>query len=179
MSTMLNLTPAGLKHELDAGDVVLIDIREPVEHAHERIPGARLIPLGELSSERLASLHSNVVLYCRTGRRSTEALHLLAGQGFTRAAHLEGGIESWKSEGLATERTAGAPRLSLMQQVQVTAGSLVVAGTALGAFLHPGWLFLSGFVGAGLVFSGATGSCAMAALLSKLPWNRVAGCAVK
>ncbi len=56
-----------------------------------------------------------------------------------------------------------------MRQVQIAAGSLVVTGVALGALVHPGFYGLAGFVGAGLVFAGTTGTCAMARLLGFRP----------
>jgi Protein of unknown function (DUF2892) len=57
-------------------------------------------------------------------------------------------------------------------EVQIVAGSLVFAGTILGAFVSPWFLILSGFVGAGLVFAGVSNTCAMAILLAKLPYNQ-------
>jgi phosphate/sulfate permease len=60
-----------------------------------------------------------------------------------------------------------------MLQVQITAGTLVVVGTILGAFVSPSFLIISGFVGAGLVFSGITNTCVMGTLLAKLPYNQV------
>jgi hypothetical protein len=62
--------------------------------------------------------------------------------------------------------------LELMRQVQIAAGSLVVLGVALGAMVHPGFFALSGFVGAGLVFAGVTGTCGLARVLRMMPWNR-------
>jgi rhodanese-related sulfurtransferase len=62
----------------------------------------------------------------------------------------------------------------MMRQVQIAAGSLVLIGVGLGAAVHPGYYALSGFVGAGLVFAGATGTCGMARLLALAPWNRMA-----
>jgi hypothetical protein len=59
-----------------------------------------------------------------------------------------------------------------MRQVQMLAGSLVVAGVVLGFAVHPGFFGLSAFVGAGLVMAGVTGWCGMATLLGKLPYNR-------
>ena len=157
-----------------------MDIREPMEHAYERIPGSQLIPLGELSATRLDELGCDVVLYCRTSRRSAEALHLLAQQGFTRASHLEGGIERWKAAGLDVEKTKGAPRLSLFQQVLLVAGTLVLVGTVLAAFVSPLWLVMTGFVALGQVLAGATGFCPMATFLGKMPWNKIdtTSCAV-
>jgi hypothetical protein len=59
-----------------------------------------------------------------------------------------------------------------MRQVQITAGSLVLLGVALGALVSP-WLYaVAAFVGAGLVFAGVTGTCGMARLLRLMPSNR-------
>ena len=60
-----------------------------------------------------------------------------------------------------------------MRQVQITAGSLVLIGLLAGVLASPWALILSGFVGAGLVFAGASGWCGMAVLLARMPWNRV------
>jgi hypothetical protein len=59
-----------------------------------------------------------------------------------------------------------------MRQVQIAAGSMVVLGVLLGAFVTPGFYLLSGFVGAGLVFAGVTGTCGLARVLRMMPWNR-------
>ena len=56
--------------------------------------------------------------------------------------------------------------------MRIAAGSLVVLGTALGAFVHPAFLGLSAFVGAGLVFAGVTDTCGMGMMLARMPWNR-------
>ena len=56
--------------------------------------------------------------------------------------------------------------------MRIAAGSLVVLGTPLGAFVHPAFLGLAGFVGAGLVFAGVTDTCVMGMILARMPWNR-------
>ena len=61
-----------------------------------------------------------------------------------------------------------------MRQVQIVAGSLVLAGVLLGWLVSPMFLGLSAFVGAGLAFAGISGFCGMAKLLAFLPWNRPA-----
>ena len=94
--------------------------------------------------------------------------------GFNSVMHLRGGIPSWKNAGYPIEKSHNAP-ISLFRQVQIVAGSLVVLGTILGVFVSPGFLLLSGFVGAGLVFAGITNTCAMGMLLAKLPYNQQAG----
>ena len=53
---------------------------------------------------------------------------------------------------------------------------VLLLGTLLGAFVHPYWLGLSGFVGAGLVFAGVTDTCGMGMMLAQMPWNQVKSC---
>ncbi|HZD00876.1 MAG TPA: adenylyltransferase/sulfurtransferase MoeZ [Actinomycetes bacterium] len=91
------LTPGELKELLDGGQrIALIDVREPAEWQINRIPSAKLIPLGELPS-RLTELPQTerVVVYCKTGVRSAEALALLKQSGFSTAKHLGGGIAAY------------------------------------------------------------------------------------
>ena len=59
-----------------------------------------------------------------------------------------------------------------MRQVQITAGSLVVLGLLLALIFNPWFALLSGFVGAGLAQAGVTGTCLMANVLAKMPWNK-------
>ncbi len=66
----------------------------------------------------------------------------------------------------------GRKTISLERQVRIGAGSLVLAGVLLGWFVRPEFIWLSGLVGAGLVFAGITDICGLALLLAKAPWNR-------
>ena len=84
---------------------------------------------------------------------------------------LEGGLDGWKKAGLTTNADRKAP-IDIMRQVQITAGSIVVTGAVLAMTLNPAFVWLSAFIGAGLVFAGSTGWCGMAKLLSAMPWNR-------
>lgn len=89
-----------LKRILDAGEkVVLLDVREPYEWDIARIPGARLLPLGELPS-RLSELDSadEFILQCKSGKRSAKALGILREAGFTKVRNLTGGIEAWAEQ---------------------------------------------------------------------------------
>ncbi len=87
---------------LDEGrDLALIDVREPVEWEIVRIDGARLVPKDRiLSGEVLADLPQNtpIVLYCKTGIRSAEALEVLVRAGFSDATHLHGGVIAWAQQ---------------------------------------------------------------------------------
>jgi rhodanese-related sulfurtransferase len=161
-----------LKAAMDRGDVLLIDVREPSEHARERIPGARLMPLSGFDPARIPSDPGRrVVLHCATGARSTQAAQRLLAAGAAEATHLKGGIAAWKQAGLAVAGDAKAP-LPIMRQVQIVAGALALAGVVLGFAVHPGFFALSGAVGAGLMLAGITGNCMMANLLLRLPYNR-------
>jgi molybdopterin/thiamine biosynthesis adenylyltransferase/rhodanese-related sulfurtransferase len=91
-----------LKEMLDAGkDPYLVDVREPVEFEIVKIPGGVLIPKDRiLSGEALAELPQDqpLVLYCRTGVRSAEALAAVKAAGFRDAVHLRGGVTAWATQ---------------------------------------------------------------------------------
>ena len=88
------ITPGELKHKLH--DVVLLDVREPHEYEINRIPSAKLVPLGDLVA-RASELDTadQIVAYCLMGARSAEACRLLKELGFTKVQNLEGGIRAW------------------------------------------------------------------------------------
>jgi sulfur-carrier protein adenylyltransferase/sulfurtransferase len=96
------ITAAELKEMLDAGkDPYLVDVREPVEYEIVKIPGGVLIPKDRiLSGEALAELPQDrpLVLYCRTGVRSAEALAAVKAAGFRDAVHVQGGVTAWATQ---------------------------------------------------------------------------------
>ncbi len=151
----------------------LVDVREPDEHARARIPGARNLPLSRLEEAEIA-LHAGrpVLFHCRSGARTEgHAARLAARCGEVEAYAIEGGLEAWRRAGLPVAEDRRQP-LELMRQVQIAAGAMVLLGVVLGALVAPGFYALSGFVGAGLVFAGATGTCGLARVLRLMPWNR-------
>ncbi|MEV4758709.1 adenylyltransferase/sulfurtransferase MoeZ [Micromonospora sp. NPDC049559] len=93
------ITARELKDWTDAGkDFFLVDVREPAEYEIVSIPGATLIPKGDiLSGEALARLPQDrqIVLHCKSGVRSAEALAAVKAAGFRDAVHVQGGILSW------------------------------------------------------------------------------------
>jgi molybdopterin/thiamine biosynthesis adenylyltransferase/rhodanese-related sulfurtransferase len=94
------IAPRELQALKDQGaDVVLLDVREPHEHAIASITGARLVPLATLPA-RLSELDSArpIVLHCHHGQRSRMALELLRRSGFTKLKNLRGGIDAWSRE---------------------------------------------------------------------------------
>jgi rhodanese-related sulfurtransferase len=171
---MLNtITPDEAARLLREGGATLVDVREADEHARERIPGARNLPLSRLEEAELAVHQGKPVLFhCRSGARTAgNADRLAAKAGLCEAYVVEGGLDAWKRAGLPVAEDRRQP-IELMRQVQIAAGSMVVLGVLLGAFVTPGFYLLSGFVGAGLVFAGVTGTCGLASVLRMMPWNR-------
>jgi adenylyltransferase/sulfurtransferase len=95
-----DITPLELAARVGHGDgPLLLDVREPHEHAYARIEGARLIPLRALPT-RATELDplSEIVVYCHHGVRSEHAVVFLRNQGFTRARNLAGGIDRWSTD---------------------------------------------------------------------------------
>jgi molybdopterin/thiamine biosynthesis adenylyltransferase/rhodanese-related sulfurtransferase len=94
------ITPRELAAELRAGAAIdLIDVREPGEWEVARLPGARLVPLGQLAAS-MASLDSarEIVVMCRSGQRSANAARQLQAAGFRKVKNLAGGILRWSDE---------------------------------------------------------------------------------
>ena len=91
-----------LKAKMDAGeDFLLVDVREPAEFEIVQIPGAVLIPKGEiLNGSALADLPQDkqIVLHCKSGVRSAEALAALKGAGLTNSVHVQGGVLAWQAQ---------------------------------------------------------------------------------
>jgi adenylyltransferase/sulfurtransferase len=98
-NAMPEITPVELAARLKAGDVDLIDVREPNEWDIGRIPGARLIPMGEFpaAAAELDRTH-DIVVQCRSGVRSGKVVRQLQAEGFTRVWNLAGGILRWSDD---------------------------------------------------------------------------------
>ena len=166
------IDPFTLKQLLEQNQVTLVDVREPVEYSGEHIAEAISLPLSRFNPQDIPHQpDKKLVLYCRSSNRSANAAQKLLQAGFPEVTHLQGGLEAWKQQGYPVKVNKFAP-LPLMRQVQIAAGTMVFTGTVLGAFVSPWFLLLSGFVGAGLIFAGISGTCGLAMLLAKLPYNQ-------
>ncbi len=168
------LDPRSVKEAHAAGKVRLIDVRTPAEYEEVHIEGSVLMPLDRLEPEAWRDQPGASVLVCGSGKRAGQARARLVAAGCEDIAVLEGGVMAWERAGLPVKR--GRATLSLERQVRIAAGSLVLAGAALGTWVHPGFYGLSAFVGAGLVFAGVTDWCGLAMLIARMPWNRRGGC---
>ena len=170
------ITPGKLESLRQQGRAVdLIDVRTPVEYREVHAEDARPVPLDRLEPRALMEARNGpkgepLYVICRSGSRGRQACEAFQAAGFTNVVNVEGGTLAWEQAGLPVVR--GRKAMSLERQVRIAAGSLVVLGTALGAFVHPAFLGLAAFVGAGLVFAGVTDTCGMGMMLARMPWNR-------
>jgi len=94
------MDPSELKQRLTRNEVSLIDVREPAEYHQAYIEGAHLIPLGQISPERLPSRLGPIVIHCGAGGRSAKACQqLLAVEPHLDIYNLAGGILAWQAAG--------------------------------------------------------------------------------
>ena len=101
MTSLKPIHVQDLRRRLEAGEAVLIDVRERDEHAREHIPEAHLAPLSGFDPAGLATDRAKIaVFHCRSGMRTQTNARRLAACGFAEAYYLAGGIEAWKAAGL-------------------------------------------------------------------------------
>ena len=98
---MQEISATELKQKIDSGDEIqIIDVRQPDEHDFARIPGAKLIPLGEVVG-RMSEIDpaKDAVIHCKMGGRSAKAIEALSAAGFSGTLiNLRGGITAWSNE---------------------------------------------------------------------------------
>ncbi|MBX7106447.1 MAG: rhodanese-like domain-containing protein [Gemmataceae bacterium] len=175
--TRTTVSASELSELLRAGKRVdIIDVRTPMEFREVHLERARNVPLDELDPAKImqsrgGSADDPVYVICRSGGRGQKACDRFRQAGFANVINIEGGTMACVASGLPVVR--GQKAMSLERQVRIAAGTLVLAGVALGWFVHPYLYGLSAFVGAGLVFAGITDTCGMGLMLAKAPWNRV------
>ncbi len=167
-------------HEINnlvqSGECQVIDVREFSEFSSERIADAQLMPLSNFEKHADEIDHTKpVYLMCRSGNRAKQAAERLSSKGFTDVHVIEGGMLAWSQAGLPLV-TGESKVWSLERQVRFSAGLLVLTGALLAFFVHPYFVGIAAFIGAGLAFSGATDTCGMAMVLAKMPWNQAKTC---
>ncbi len=173
---MKHISTTSFKEVLDTeknnSTVDFINVCTTAEYKEKHIEGIRSVPLDEIE-RHLGEFKGKKTIYihCRSGNRSQKAAKTLEELGVeAEMVSVEGGLQSWSEAGFQT--LSLTKRLPLMRQVMLVAGVLVLLGFVLSITAHPNFIFLSVFVGAGLVMSGLTGWCGMAVILSKMPWNK-------
>ncbi len=157
----------------------LLDVRTMGEFGASHIQGSHNVPLDSLNKyadELCECVDTPIIIVCQSGQRAKRAFNALSGLGMKNVAVLDGGVSKWSAAGYELEH--GAERLSLERQVRIAAGTLAAVGGFLGVFVNPLFALIPGFVGSGLIFAGLTNTCGMGMALSRLSYNRPAGCDV-
>ncbi len=154
-----------------------IDVREADEFKAGHITGSLNAPLSKFNDylETCATIatSNNLILVCKSGVRSQKALTMLKNaHPNLQVETYEGGLDQWQKNGNAIEKKEGSSSFTIMRQVMLIAGILVLIGSLGGLLIHVNFIWLAVFVGAGLSFAGATGVCFMAKMLALLPWNK-------
>jgi rhodanese-related sulfurtransferase len=162
------------KH-LSGEPVELIDVRTPKEYQAVHAHIARNVPLDslkprELVRERDGDRREPIYVICHTGTRAEMACAKFVEQGYENVVSVMGGTAAWAAGGLPVNR--GKKFISVDRQMRIFAGSLVLVGALLGYLWNIGFLGLSAFIGAGLIFAGVTNYCPMLNLISRMPWNQ-------
>ncbi len=152
----------------------LIDVRTPVEFREVHLSVARNIPLDQLDPKTVVAAHNGsgdepLYVICKMGGRSQQACEQFVKTGFSNVVNVEGGTMACVAAGLPVVR--GKKAISLERQVRIAAGSLVLVG-AIGSLWFSPLIWLSAFIGAGLVFAGVTDTCGMGLILARMPWNQ-------
>jgi rhodanese-related sulfurtransferase len=177
---MTTITPRQLHDRLQQGEKLhLLDVRTPAEHAEIHVPDVQLAPLDQLGANTLARVtgfakDQPLYIFCRSGNRAKQAAEKLEKSGYEQCHVVEGGTMAWAEAGLPVTRGTSKV-ISLERQVRIAAGAIVLTGVLLAHFVNPAFIWLSGFVGAGLLFAGITDLCGMGMLIAKLPWNQRGG----
>ena len=165
MSSMISAAELAEMH-LCGKEISLIDVRTPAEFVAMHVTFAKNVPLDRLDAAAFANNQGNgdrpLCVICQKGGRGQQACDQLLAAGCKNVVNVAGGTIACEAVGLPIIR--GQAAISLERQVLVVAGSLVVVGSALAWFVHPYWLVVPAFVGAGLVFAGVTDTCGMGLL---------------
>ena len=170
------ISPQGLAELHKAGtELDLIDVRTPIEYREVHLDFARNVPLNQLDpaavmQARNGSQDKPLYIVCHTGGRGEKACEKFHQAGFANVINVDGGTLACEQVGLPLVR--GKKAISLERQVRIASGSLVLLGAALAWLIHPAFIGLSAFVGAGLIFAGITDTCGMGIMLARMPWNR-------
>ncbi|MGL6194271.1 MAG: rhodanese-like domain-containing protein, partial [Thermoguttaceae bacterium] len=170
------ISPQEFNKLIQSGAIVdLIDVRTPLEFSGEHLSVAKNIPLHKVNLGAVADVRKGTVepvyFMCQNEQRSSQACASLIASGFTNVVQIEGGMQAWQAAGLPVEH--GKKVISLERQVRIGAGSLVLLGIILSLLVHPAFMLLSAFVGAGLIFAGVTDTCGMGLILARMPWNQI------
>jgi len=170
----LQMIPAREAYDMAQRDpnVKFLDVRSAFEFIETHIKDSINIPIDMLGAkvDELSKAGNQYIVFCRTGNRSPMAADMLIQAGLHNVKVMEGGMTSWQKERFPVIKGQGG--ISLERQVRLIAGILVLTGVLLSLLVHPAFAAIPIFVSCGLILSGLTDNCMMAALLMKLPYNK-------
>lgn len=172
-----------LKKWLEKGEAVLIDVREPSEHAHCHIKGSILMPPAEVNAKALAKFRNKkLVFHCKIGQRSAIACEKVAKEDpKLNVYNLDGGIDSWKGCGFRCVMGQGACGMSscykfgslcIEDQIRVVLGSVILLFIILGYYVNDAFFWITGALGVLFIISGFTGKCMLRDCLKGLACNK-------
>ena len=182
-SQFSSISPHQLDHTMRNGDdTPVIDVRSAAEYRAGHIPGAKLLPIEQLTPEKVRTSFQDlelgnghpIYLTCHAGPRAEKAAQQLQRAGFENLQLIEGGTQAWQKAGLPINRCGNA--ISLERQVQIAIGALLLMKVTLGFSVHELFFAVTAFIGAGLIVAGTTRWCGMAKLIARMPWNRGTDC---
>jgi rhodanese-related sulfurtransferase len=150
----------------------ILDVRSALEFSQVHIENSLNIPIDMISAKinELSQSGQKYLVLCHSGNRAAMAADMLIQSGIHPVKVMDGGLVRWQKAKLPVIKGQGG--MSLERQVRLIAGSLVLVGILMAWLLNWAFIFISVFVGSGLVFAGLTDSCLMGVLLMKLPYNK-------
>ena len=170
-----SISPSALAAALASGDGhELLDVRTAPEYASAHVPSAKLMPLHELNVHEVLAWHKPgepIYVLCQAGARAAKAIEQFERAGCYDCVLVEGGTQAWIDAGLPVHRGTSTV-LPIMRQVQIVVGSLSAVSAILALAVNSWFAAIPLFLGCGLLFAGITGTCGMAIMLAKMPWNR-------
>ncbi len=151
----------------------IIDVRTPGEFATEHVANSILLTVDSIEEnlEKVMAIPAPRLLMCQSGNRASNAQKILEKHHIFGTMVIVGGMNAYRTVA-GSELIKNRKRMSLERQVRITAGILILVGLGL-SMVNQGFLFLSAFVGCGLIFAGITDYCGMGMILAKMPWNKV------
>ncbi|HTI72100.1 MAG TPA: rhodanese-like domain-containing protein [Candidatus Limnocylindria bacterium] len=176
-----SISPRELAGRMAQGGIVeLIDVRTAPEFQAAHVACARLSPLDRLDPQSFAKKASSparpLYVICQSGARAAKAVEKLRAAGVEDCVSVEGGTQGWIDAGLPVVR-GESKVIPIMRQVQIVAGTITAMGAALALGVDKWFAVIPLVTGGGLLFAGASGTCGMALVLARMPWNRGESCA--
>lgn len=174
MSDIHRITPEKAARLVQEKKAVLVDVRTTSEVVALSIPNSVYIPeplVAESKLNEFAGVGKSIIFYCHSGMRSDDMVRKFGRINNGDVWSLDGGIVAWRKSGFSLESTSKV--ISVERQTQIIAGSLIISSVILGLTVDTAFFGASIFFGAGLLFTGLSGSCLMGILLRQLPWNKL------